>query len=181
MTGKFIFISGLSGAGKTTLVHAALDAIDNIETVVTYVTRPMRAGEKIAPEYVFVNNDEYAARMAQSQNWDETIYAGYKYGADGEKYITDLQNGINVIVAVAPDIKIIQVMAQKYGVQPITIWIDTDALIAHERIIDDQDRSARSETDSIKKQFDRTFHPTGDITADKSAFIALIADIIAST
>lgn len=177
MAGKFIFVSGLSGAGKSTLVGAALDAIDNLETVVTYVTRPMREGEENAHEYVFVSDSEYAANMAKSNNWDETIYAGYKYGADGEKYMNDLEAGINVIVAVAPDMNIIKGMAQKYGVQPVTIWIDTDEAIAHDRIKNDHERVARAESSSIKDRFDIIFTPTGDYEMDKTAFIKLIEKI----
>ena len=178
MTGKLIFVSGLSGAGKSTLVRAALEAINTIETVVTYVTRPMRAGEESAIEYVFVSDEEYAAHMAQSRTWDETIYAGYKYGADGEKYINDLQSGMNVIVAVAPDMRIIQAMSQKYGVQPTTIWIDTDQATAHERIDSDSERSARDESATIKDQFAIVFEPTGDIDEDSAAFVKMIKDLI---
>lgn len=178
MTGKFIFVSGLSGAGKSTLVRAALESIEDSETVVTYVTRPMRAGEENAMEYVFVTDDEYESLKVKSNNWDETVYAGYKYGADGEKYMNDLKNGMNVIVAVAPDLQIIHVMAQKYGVKPITVWIDTDRLTAKKRIKNDNERSARSESDEIKHQFDIIFQPTGYIDPDAAAFIKIISGII---
>ena len=178
MTGKFIFVSGLSGAGKSTLVGAALQAIDNLETLVTYVTRPPRAGEENAPEYVFVNDTDYEQLKTTVKNWDETIYDGYKYGTDGAKYASDLQAGINIIVAVAPDLAIIRGMASKYGVQPTTIWVDTDATTAQSRITNDVNRAARQETAAIKSEFGHVFTPAGNIQADSDAFVKLIQALL---
>jgi guanylate kinase len=178
MTGKFLFVSGLSGAGKSTLVHAALDTLDNCETVLTYTTRPRREGEDDSHEHAFVSDEEYEVLKARSSNWDETIYADHKYGADGAKYAKDLQDGMNIIVPVAPDYKIIQMMSAKYHVEPVTIWIDTDEATAHERIESDSERSSRSETASIKNQFDIIFEPTGDMDADIAAFIQIVSDVI---
>lgn len=178
MMGRFIFVSGLSGAGKSTLVGAALQAIDNLETVVTYVTRPPRAGEENAPEYVFVNDTAYEQLKAAAKNWDETIYNGYKYGADGAQYFDDLHAGINIVVAVAPDLAIIRGMASKYGVQPVTIWVDTDATIAQSRIASDADRAARQETAAIKSEFGHVFTPAGNIQKDSDAFVKLIQTLL---
>ncbi len=178
MPGKFIFVSGLSGAGKSTLVGAALAATDNLETVVTYVTRPPRDEEKESYEHVFVSDTEYEALKAAAKNWDETIYAGYKYGVDGAKYFKDLHNGMNIIVPIAPDLTIIRSTAGKYGVQPTTIWIDTDETTSRDRIKNDDERSMRSETTDIKAEFDHIFHPTGDLHADSSAFVTLVTNIV---
>lgn len=178
MPGKFIFISGLSGAGKSTLVDAVLKAIDNIETVATYTTRPMRAGEEDSYEHVFVSDDEYESLKTKSGNWDETIYADYKYGADGEKYFNDLHSGMSVIVPVAPDMQIIRKMAQKYNVQPVTVWVDTDEVLARDRTKDDNERSARDEDANIKNEFDHIFQPVGNIDTDSAVFIKIISDII---
>lgn len=178
MVGKFIFVSGLSGAGKSTLVGAALQAIDNLETVVTYVTRPPRTGEESTPEYVFVNNAEYEQLKTAAKNWDETIYDGYKYGTDGAKYFNDLHAGINIVVAVAPDLAIIRGMASKYSIQPITVWIDTDEATAQSRITSDIDRAARQETAAIRSEFGHVFTPVGNIQKDSDAFVKLIQTLL---
>lgn len=178
MSGKFIFVSGLSGAGKSTLVRSALDVLDNFETVVTYVTRPPRSGEEQSHEYIFVSDQEYEELKSSSKNWDETLYAGYKYGADGAKYFKDLHDGVNVIVAVAPDINIIRGMAQKYGVQPTTIWIDVDQSKTQDRIKSDDERSKREESAAIKDEFDIIFKPTENVETDSANFIKLLNDIV---
>ena len=63
--GKLIFVSGLTGAGKTTLVGKALKAIDNLEVLLTYTTRPKRAGEGGSYEYIFVDDEAYEAVKSQ--------------------------------------------------------------------------------------------------------------------
>lgn len=181
MIGKFIFVSGLSGAGKSTLVGAALKSIDNLETVVTCVTRPPRAGEENVAEYVFVDDADYEQLKAAAKNWDETIYDGYKYGTDGAKYASDLQAGINIIVAVAPDLAIIHDMASRYDVQPITVWIDTDATIAQNRISSDTKRASRQETTTIKNEFNHIFTPAGSIQVDSDAFVKLVKTLLITT
>ena len=178
MPGKFIFVSGLSGAGKSTMVRSVLNALENIRPVVTVTTRPRRAEEIDSHEYWFATEDEYQSLKSKSNNWDETIYAGYKYGADGEKYMKYLHDGINIIVSVAPDMTIIESMSQKYGVKPVTIWIDTDTKTAHDRTKKDNDRSSRHEDAVIRERFDYIYKPVGNIPADSAAFIQLVKKII---
>ena len=53
MLGKLIFVSGLKGSGKTTLVQKALESVDNLDVHLTYTTRPQRDEEQDSYEYVF--------------------------------------------------------------------------------------------------------------------------------
>lgn len=178
--GKLIFVSGLTGAGKTTLVGEALKSIDNLEVLLTYTTRPKRANEDKSYEYIFLSNEDYETKKALSNNLDETIYNGYKYASDAEKFINDLSEGINVIVSVTPNMDDIRAMAKIYRTQPITIWIDTDRAIAVSRVKEDKLRSLRKEDDGVKAEFDIHFEPTGDIKIDAERFINLLRKIITS-
>ena len=141
-------------------------------------TRPRRLSEQDTHEYWFATEAEYEALKAASNNWDETIYAGYKYGTDGEKYIGYLRGGMNIIVAVAPDFSIIQGTSQKYGVDPVTIWLDTDQNTARDRAKFDSDRAAREESMAIRDKFDYIFKPKGNIDLDSGAFVQLVSEII---
>jgi guanylate kinase len=176
--GKLIFVSGLTGAGKTTLVGEALKTIDNLEVLLTYTTRPKRAGEENSYEYVFVDEEAYQIKKSLSSNWDETTYNGYKYASDAEKYIDDLNVGRNVIVSVTPNMEDIRAMTQIYKIQPVTIWIDTDRDTAASRVSGDKLRSQRQEDDNVKQEFDIIFAPTGNLREDSERFIALIYDTI---
>jgi guanylate kinase len=178
MPGKFIFVSGLSGAGKSTMVRAALDALDDCRTVVMCTTRPRRHEELDSHEYWFATEDEYELLKSKSNNWDETIYAGYKYGTDGEKYMNYLRDGLNIVVAVAPDYDIIRTISAKYHVDPVTIWLDTDVSIARGRTKGDDDRATRQETVAIRDKFDYIVQPTGNLERDSAAFVQLVSEII---
>jgi guanylate kinase len=176
--GKLIFVSGLTGAGKTTLVGEALKEISDLEVLLTYTTRPKRATEDDSYEYIFLSDNEYDNLKALSHNWDETIYNDYKYASDAEKFINDLNEGKNVIVSVTPNMDDIRAMAQIYRARPTTIWINTDRTIATSRVREDKLRSLREESDDIKVEFDIIFEPTGDIQVDARQFISLIKKII---
>lgn len=178
--GKLIFVSGLTGAGKTTLIGEALEAVDSLEVLLTYTTRPKRVNEDNSYEYVFLNDNEYENKKALSKNWDETIYKSYKYASDAEKYIHDLNKGVSVIVSVTPNMDDISAMSQIYLTEPITIWINTDYAKAASRVAEDKIRSVRQEDDSVKEEFDILFEPTGDLQIDAERFIDLIARVIAS-
>jgi ribose 1,5-bisphosphokinase PhnN len=178
MAGKLIFVSGLTGAGKTTLVRSAVSNIKNLEILQTYTTRPMRDGEENSCEYVFVDEAEYAQLKASSNNWDETTYSGYKYAADASKYIQDLANGINVIVGVAPSMDEINAMKAIYGNNTLAIWLDVDPNVAASRVSQDKVRSLRIEDDKIKNEFDIMFTPSGSLEQDANAFIGLVRNIV---
>lgn len=175
---KLIFVSGLTGAGKTTLVGEALKAIDNLEVLLTYTTRPKRADEDKSYAYIFLSDDEYNAKKALSDNWDETTYKGYRYASDAEKFINDLNEGINVIATVTPNMDDIRAMAQIYRTQPVTIWINTDSAIAASRVREDKLRSLREEDDTVKAEFDILFEPTGDLQTDTKSFIDLLKKVV---
>ena len=178
MTGKLIFVSGLSGAGKTTFVGSTIANIKNLEVLLTYTTRPMRPGEEDSYEYVFVSETEYTVLQASSDNWDETTYNGFKYASNAEKYIRDLAKGINVIVSVTPSMDDIGAMESIYGQKAITIWIDVERTVASSRVSKDKNRSHRLENDKVKEQFQIIFKPNGSLEKAKNDFVELVRNII---
>lgn len=178
MTGKLIFVSGLSGAGKTTLVRAALRQIGNLSYLRTATTRPPREGEQDGTEYQFVSEEEYETARAKSAQWDHSEYQGYKYGADVAKVREQLKNGVNIICSIAPSEQILTQMKDIFGSYPITVWIDTPVDVARVRIRDDTLRSARREDTSMRAEMQHVFTPTGQLARDKVTFTELIQSII---
>lgn len=178
MKGSLLFVSGLSGAGKTTLIDYALRNIPALEYLKTVTTRPQRAGEESSHEYVFVGDAEYERCKLASQHWDHTEYNGYKYGADVEDVRHKLEKGIDIICSVAPDRQVIADMTKLYDERPITVWIDTSREVARARISDDVVRRSRDEDESIKREFDSIFTPAGDLGSDYSNFADLIRALL---
>ena len=178
--GQLICVSGLAGAGKTTLIAAALERVDNLRALVSYTTRPRRAGEEHSREYVFLNDAEYDEKERLSRNWDEIRINGNRYGADADVYIRYLCSGSSIIVSVAPKIDIVREMERVYHTRPVTIWINTDPETAKSRVAGDLLRSQRNENGDIKEEFDIVFDPTGNLPMDVERFVNLIKELVLS-
>jgi len=170
MKGSLLFVSGLSGAGKTTLIDYALRNVPALEYLKTVTTRPRRPSEATSNEYLFVSDEEYERYKIASQHWDHTEYNGCEYGADVEDVRRKLEKGTHIICAVAPDKQVIVDMAKLYGERPTTIWIDTPREIAQARISSDRTRKTRIEDEGVKDTFDSIFTPTGNLQLDCSDF-----------
>ena len=178
MAGTLIFVSGLSGAGKTTLIRAAMEQISDLSYLRTVTTRPPRQGETNGIEYQFVTESEYEAARAGSAQWDHSEYQGYKYGADVAEIKACILAGGNVICSIAPSAEILAQMKHLFGAESATVWIDTPAAIANARIASDALRSARSEDTSLRENMQYVFTPVNQLANDISAFITLINLII---
>jgi guanylate kinase len=80
MSGNLYIVSAPSGAGKTSLVAALLDADGQIRKSVSYTTRPPRPGETDGRHYHFVTADRFE-QMAQAGDFLESaLVHGNRYG-----------------------------------------------------------------------------------------------------
>lgn len=185
--GRLILVSGYAGAGKTTLIRAALKRLPKLHYLRTAVTRPMRPDEQDSPEYDFVTPDEYDSRRRSSHSWDHSEFDGYYYGADIAAVTRQIEQGESFICAVIPDDTYRQ-MGERYGLKPVVIWIDTPLEVANQRLMDlgnalrarrihhplQQPRAGQI----IRQLSDIVMDPTGDLSADQARFTALLSGII---
>ena len=82
--GGLIVISAPSGAGKTTLVHKALDSRDDLAFSISYTTRPPRDKEKDGVDYCFVTESEFQDMIAGDQflEWAQVFDRWYGTSRD---------------------------------------------------------------------------------------------------
>jgi guanylate kinase len=59
--GTLYIVSAPSGAGKTSLVAALLERVEQVEVSVSHTTRKPRAGEVDGEHYHFVSAEEFLA------------------------------------------------------------------------------------------------------------------------
>ena len=93
-TGTLYIVSAPSGAGKTSLVKALLEAEPRVRVSVSHTTRAMRPGEVDGVNYHFVSREQFTAMLEQdaflehaqvfdnfygtSQHWvEQTLAEGY--------------------------------------------------------------------------------------------------------
>src|SRR5690606_28588403 len=66
-TGTLYIVSAPSGAGKTSLVKALLDAQPQIRVSVSHTTRGIRPGEVDGVNYHFVSREEFLERLERDE------------------------------------------------------------------------------------------------------------------
>ena len=98
-TGILFVVSAPSGAGKTTLCDALRQTPDFVYSV-SCTTRPPRAGEIEGEDYHFISEEDFAARAAAGDFLEYANVHGRYYGTPCEPLITNLQNGVDVLIDV---------------------------------------------------------------------------------
>jgi guanylate kinase len=81
-TGKPVFVvTGPSGAGKGTLIHALVDRVPELEVAVSATTRLRRQGEEDGREYWFLSDAEFVRRVHDGEFLEHVTYvSGKRYG-----------------------------------------------------------------------------------------------------
>ena len=92
-------VSAPSGAGKTTLCDALRQTPDFVYSV-SCTTRPPRAGEIEGDDYHFVSEKDFLARIAAGEFLEHASVHGRHYGTTREPLITNLKNGVDVLIDV---------------------------------------------------------------------------------
>lgn len=159
-------------------MRAAATAVANLEILQTTTTRPRRSDETDVPEYVFVSDAAYERLRAASKTWDHLEYHGYKYGADADAVRQKLDDGVNLICTITPDIRAVRLMERAYDVSANTVWIDVPASVAAGRVAHDGTRAARLEDDSAKLSFQHVFTPSGMLAEDEVEFTTFVRSLL---
>jgi len=188
ITGKLILVTGYFGAGKSSLVNAAIKNIKNLMYLKTIITRPMRKEERGSEEYIFATVNKYNSLRKKSKAWDHSEIAGNYYGADIEKWNVILSQGKNLICCIAPDISVINQMSALYKVRPLLVWIETELSIANKRLMRSglAGRAARSnhhlQTEKnarkIKSKVNYIFTPQGNLKKDSVYFTEFVNGLL---
>ena len=77
---KIFIISGLSGAGKDSVIDGLKEAGMDYTRVITTTTRPMRSNEKQGNPYYFVSKDEFKKMISKDEFFEwAPVYSDY-YG-----------------------------------------------------------------------------------------------------
>src|SRR4051794_6044213 len=99
-TGILFVLSAPSGAGKTTLSNALRQTPDFTYSV-SCTTRPPRPGEIEGDDYYFISEEDFAARIKAGEFLEHaSVHGRYSYGTTRQPLITNLQNGVDVLIDV---------------------------------------------------------------------------------
>jgi len=99
MSDLFI-VSAPSGAGKTSLVKALLEAVPGLAVSVSHTTRSPRPGEKEGAHYHFVNHDKFLELIDQDAFLEHAQVFGNWYGTSREGVQKSLSVGQDVVLEI---------------------------------------------------------------------------------
>jgi guanylate kinase len=100
LRGRLIVVSGPSGAGKGTLIRAALEAVPELAYSVSATTRPPRPGEVDGRDYIFLSREEFEAWIREGRFLEWAEYSGNLYGTPEKKVDELLDAGLSVILEI---------------------------------------------------------------------------------
>lgn len=98
--GLLYIVSAPSGAGKTSLVKGLTDALNGVETSVSYTTRPRRDGEVEGVNYHFVDQATFDDMRARGDFLEHATVFGCSYGTSRAQVLGRLERGVDVILEI---------------------------------------------------------------------------------
>lgn len=100
LLGTLYIISAPSGGGKTSLVHALLKTMPNIEVSVSHTTRNKRPSETHGTNYYFISEAEFKKQIASNVFLEYAEVFGSYYGTSREWVEEKLRLGTDVILEI---------------------------------------------------------------------------------
>ena len=100
MRGRLIVVSGPSGAGKDTLIRAALEAIPELALIASATTRIPREGEGEGIDHVFLSREEFERWIEEDRLLEWAEYSGNLYGTPKQSVEELLESGRSVILRI---------------------------------------------------------------------------------
>ncbi|MCM2681002.1 guanylate kinase [Echinimonas agarilytica] len=98
--GSLIIVSAPSGAGKSSLISALIEALgtNRVQVSVSHTTRAPRPGEIDGQHYHFVSHQEFHALIEQGVFFEYAEVFGHYYGTSCQAIEQQLNNGIDVML-----------------------------------------------------------------------------------
>lgn len=98
--GTLYIVSAPSGAGKTSLVKALLDAMPQIRVSVSHTTRTKRPGEVDGVNYHFVTREQFLEMLEHNDFLEHAEVFGNLYGTSMRALARTLEEGHDLILEI---------------------------------------------------------------------------------
>ena len=99
-TGTLYIVSAPSGAGKTSLVKALIEAMPQIRVSVSHTTRAMRPGEADGINYHFISHESFLERLERQEFLEYAEVFGNLYGTSQRWLENVLAEGYDLILEI---------------------------------------------------------------------------------
>ncbi|MCI9064164.1 MAG: AAA family ATPase [Clostridia bacterium] len=92
-----VIISGVAGAGKDTIKQELIKRMDNVVSLPSYTSRPMRNGDVVGGTYHFVTKQEFEEMIKNDEFYEYDIHHDNYYGTS-KKLLNEIIHQGKVIV-----------------------------------------------------------------------------------
>ena len=99
-SGTLFIIAAPSGAGKTSLVKAIIEQVDNIDVSISHTTRSPRHDEKNGEAYHFIDENEFKNLIKQNRFLEYATVFDHHYGTSRDWVEKELASGKNIILEI---------------------------------------------------------------------------------
>ena len=100
MSGSLFVIAAPSGAGKSSLVNAVLEADANLVLSISFTTRAIRPGEEQGREYHFVSREVFVAMRARGDFLESAEVHGHCYGTSRKWIEAEMLGGRDIVLEI---------------------------------------------------------------------------------
>ncbi len=88
-----VILSGVAGAGKDTIKKELIKRMENVESLPSYTSRPIRPGDIDGKTYNFVTKQEFEKMIQDGEFYEYDIHHNNYYGVPKKLLNEKLQNG----------------------------------------------------------------------------------------
>ncbi|GAA0826051.1 MULTISPECIES: guanylate kinase [Marinomonas] len=99
-TGNLFILSAPSGAGKSSLYKALLQADDKVRISISHTTRAPRKGEEHGREYYFTEDEDFLDMIAEDAFFEHAQVFDNYYGTSKASIFNMLEQGLDVILEI---------------------------------------------------------------------------------
>lgn len=92
-----VILSGVAGAGKDTIKRELIKRMENVESLPSYTSRPIRPGDVNGETYCFVTKEEFENRIADGEFYEYDVHHNHYYGTS-KKLMNDKISSGKIIV-----------------------------------------------------------------------------------
>ena len=77
----FVILSGVAGAGKDTIKKELIKRMENVESLPSFTSRPMRPGDVEGGTYYFVTKEEFEEMLKNEELYEYDVHHNHYYGS----------------------------------------------------------------------------------------------------
>jgi guanylate kinase len=151
--GRLIVLSGPSGVGKDTVLHALFSREPRLRYSISYTTRPPRPGEVDGVSYTFVDEQTFRRLEEEGEFLETAVVHGNHYGTSKRRVEAMLARGDHVILKI--DVQGAAAVRERLPEAIFIFLLPPSLEVLRQRLrdrgTDDDDAIARRDADAVRE------------------------------